>query len=453
MDQLTLFLIGLLVGIALTVAAAAAWRFALRRGSGNTTAADGSAASPGLTTVPTEHFIEVSKRAVAAEAQAAELRAQVHQLLDHQQHITERERLAMADESRVLQTLAPVRETLRTMHEKVAQLERERAGQYSALAQQMNQAQINGDQLRATTESLASALRNNSIRGVWGETQLRNVVEAAGLTQRVDFDVQTSIRSDAGTGRPDMTVRLPGGKSIAVDAKVPYNAYIEASSIPATATGDEAARRTALLAQHVKAVRGHIDALAAKSYWSGLDASPEFVIAFIPNESLLAAALEADPALLDYSFSKRVALASPVNLWAVLKTVAYTWQQDVLTDDAKRLFDLGKELYQRLSVLSEHSDKLRKAIESTVNSYNQFASSLETRVLVTARKLDALDESKVIGTPSLVDTVPRHLTATEFSAEPGLAHPERLATSRSAEQEEWLTTRLAAPEPTDPPQI
>jgi len=261
---------------------------------------------------------------------------------------------------------------------------------------------------------------------VWGETQLRNVVQAAGLIERVDFDVQHSITSDAGAGRPDMVIHLPGGKNIAVDAKVPFTAYLEASQISVTATGEEGARREALLKQHVKVLRGHIDTLASKAYWQGLDASPELVIAFIPSESLVSSALEADPAIMDYAFNKRVALASPVTLWSVLKTVAFSWQQDVLTDQAKTLFDLSKELYSRLATLSEHADKLRRSIDTTVNSYNQFANSLETRVLVTARKLNALDESKVIGTATTIESAPKQLTAVEMELEaldelPGVA--------------------------------
>jgi DNA recombination protein RmuC len=240
-------------------------------------------------------------------------------------------------------------------------------------------------------------------------------VESAGLLNRVDFTLQSSISAESGTRRPDLIVNLPGGKSIAVDAKVPYNDYIEASAIPATATGEQEARRTALLAAHAKKVRAHVDALAGKSYWTGLDTSPEFTIAFIPNESLLAAALATDPGLLEHAFSKRIALASPVSFWAVIKTVAFTWQQDVLTEDAKRLFDLGRELYARLSTLSDHADALRSSIERTVTSYNKFASSLEQRVLVTARRLDSLDESRVIGEPRLIESTPRHLTQSEFA--------------------------------------
>jgi len=360
----------------------------------------------------------------AIQATAAGLREQVrihqeqYRELVNRQESEQRERGERDRvESKVLQALTPVQETLRTMHQKVADLEAQRSLQHGELSQQLRSATESEERLRATAESLASALRNNATRGVWGETQLRNVVESAGLTNRVDFNLQSSISSDAGAGRPDMVVRLPGGKSIAVDAKVPYNAYLDASQIPATATGEEEARRKSLLAQHAKQVRSHVDSLSSKSYWRGLDASPEFTIAFIPSESLLAAALEQDAGLLDYAFSKRIALASPVNLWAVLKTVAFTWQQDVLTEDAKRLFDLGKELYSRLGTLADHAEKLRRAIDNTVTSYNQFASSLESRVLVTARKLDALDESKVIGTPGHIDQQPRQLTAVELEFE------------------------------------
>ena len=179
----------------------------------------------------------------------------------------------------------------------------------------------------------------------------------------------------------------------------------------------EGARRKELITRHVRAVRSHIDALAKKTYWEGLDASPEFVIAFIPSESLLSSALEADPALLDYAFGKRVALASPVNLWAVLKTVAFTWQQQAVSDEAKKLFDLGNTLYQRIGTLAGHAEGLRKAIERTVDSYNKFANSLESRVLVTARQFPGIDETKIslLTAPAAVHEQPRRLTAPEVT--------------------------------------
>jgi len=305
-------------------------------------------------------------------------------------------------EQLVLRALAPVQETLQSMQHKVDELERERQTQYGSLAEQLRRAHESDEALRATTESLAGALRSNATRGVWGETQLRRVVESAGLTRYVDFDTQASLTSDVGDGRPDMIVRLPGEKALAVDAKVPLDAYLEASAIPVTAQGEDAyleasaipvtaqgeaaARRAQLLQKHVKAVRAHIDALAGKRYWTGLPSSPEFVVCFIPSESLLAAALEEDASLLDYAFTRRVALASPVNLWAVLKTVAYTWTQQDVSTEARRLFDLGNELYQRLGGLAAHTDELRRAIERTVDSYNRLAGSLESRVLVSARR-------------------------------------------------------------------
>lgn len=340
---------------------------------------------------------------LAAQEQLRELQEQLRSVAERERH-----------DARILQTLSPVAETLRTMQSAVTRLENERAHQFGAITEQLEGQRLAGERLRSTAESLASAMRSNSTRGVWGETQLRNVVEAAGLTQRVDFDVQFGLESESGRGRADMVVRLPGGKAIAVDAKVPFDAYLEASAIPAGSSAEEEARRRTLLLAHVKAVRGHVDALAGRSYWSGLPASPEFVIAFIPSEPLLASALEADPSLLEYAFRKRVALASPVTLWAVLKTVAFTWQQDVLTDDAKKLFDLGRTLYQRLATLADHADGLRRSLEKTVDSYNSFAASLEGRVLVTARQLDALDESRVIGTAGAIASTPRRLTAVEF---------------------------------------
>lgn len=379
----------------------------------------------------------LARGAARAVRETADLRAQlaasdaahrgVQAQLDHQ-HSLYRELASQARhdqaareererrEQSVLRALAPVQETLAAMHHKVDELERDRHTQFGTLAEQLRRAHESDEALRATTESLAGALRSGATRGVWGETQLRRVVEAAGLTHHVDFDVQASITSDAGAGRPDMVIRLPGDKAIAVDAKVPLDAYLEASAIPFTAQGPEAARRTALLGKHVKAVRSHVDALARKTYWAGLSSSPEFVVCFVPSESLLAAALEADPSLLDYAFSKRVALASPVNLWAVLKTVAFTWTQQDVSQEARTLFELGNQLYERLGSLASHADDLRRAIERTVDSYNRFAGSLETRVLVSARKFPGIDATKLdaVSEPAPIEKSPRRLTAPEM---------------------------------------
>lgn len=372
-----------------------------------------------------QHLVQASLRAelAAAEAAAAGLREQLELEARRHREALEQQRLDQAErsererrESAVLQALSPVRETLATMQRKVSELEQQRNEQYGSIAEQLKRAQLSDAELRATTESLASALRNNSTRGVWGETQLRRVVEAAGLIKHVDFGEQHQVATDQGRGRPDLVVYLPGGKFIPLDSKVPLEHYLEASAIPETAIGEEGARRKSLVEKHVKAMRSHIDALGKKGYWQGLE-SPEFVIAFIPNESLLSAALEADAGLLNYAFERRVALASPVNLFAVLKTIDYAWQQQAVSDEAKKLFDLGNTLYQRIGVLAGHADSLRKAIERTVDSYNKFASSLESRVLVTARQFPGINETKLslVAEPTPIHESPRRLSSPELT--------------------------------------
>jgi len=351
------------------------------------------------------------RRAVGSE-DAVALRAQLEMLQGHYLELQGKRE----NEAKILQTLQPVSDRLTEMQRTVADLEKQRSEQHGQISQQLRAALESDELLRGTAEQLASALRSNSTRGVWGEVQLRRVVEAAGLIERVDFDVQAHITSDSGIGKPDMVIHLPGGKNIAVDAKVPFAAYLEASQISPTATGEEAARRESLLKNHVAAVRAHVDALGKKSYWEGLAASPELVICFIPSEALISSAIEADPALMDYAFSKKVALASPVTLWSVLKTVAFSWQQDVLTEDAAKLFVVGRELLQRLGGMAKHIDTLGRSITSTVKGYNAFVGSLESRVLPSARKLTDLGESADLEAEiPAIETMPRELSAPELT--------------------------------------
>jgi DNA recombination protein RmuC len=348
-------------------------------------------------------------------------RLQYRETAERHRQDAEKRGAAEQAESKVLQQLAPVAAQLKDMQQKVIDLEAQRHKQHGELDAQIKVTRETAEKSKLAAETLAAAMSNNATRGVWGETQLRTLVESAGLLRRVDFTTQESIDAESGARRPDMVVHLPGGKHMAIDAKVPYAAFID-SNRPDLAD----AQRTQLLAQHAKAVRLHVDALSGKRYWTGLEASPEFTIAFIPNESILNSALDADPALMDYAFGKGVLLATPVNLWAVLKTVAFTWQQDVLTENAQELFDLGNELYARLAKLSEHVSKLGRSIESTVATYNQFVGSLEGRVLVTARKFDRLDEAKVLGEVTQIDSSPKRLTADEFAAleQAGVDRPE-----------------------------
>lgn len=321
-------------------------------------------------------------------------------------------------DSSVLQALAPVAEKLNHMQSQVSVLERDRVEQFGQLAQQLKDAKRADEQLLSTTQSLSSALQSNSVRGRWGEVQLRRVVEAAGMIPYVDFAEQVHNTSTQSNTRPDMVIKLPGTKEMVVDAKVPLSAYLQAHEIPAATAGEsEQARRKTLLAQHAKAVKAHVDALAAKKYWEGCSNSPELVVCFIPVESFLAAALDADPELLEYSFRKNVALVSPVSLLAMLKAVAFSWRQDVLTENAKELFELSRQLYDRLGTMGEHVSKLGNSLKSSVERYNSFVGTLESRVFPTARKINAIDpasfsESGVKATP--LETTPRLLGAPEL---------------------------------------
>lgn len=329
---------------------------------------------------------------------------------------TESER-QLREQSKVLSALAPVQKNLDALQEKVSQIEEGRKREMGALGEQLKGLGEQQARLDRETSSLSAALRNNKVRGAWGEAQLRNIVESAGLLEHVDFDTQVVVTdADGHTQRPDMVIHMPGGKTIPIDAKVPYADYQRACEIPDTASQEELARKADLLRAHAKAVREHVKALGDKAYWNAFSDAPDFVIAFIPNESLLQAALETDPTLMDDAFARKVALTSPITLWAVLKSVAYAWQQQSLTDDAKMLFDLSRELYERFAVLGERATKLGTAITRTVGAYNAFASSLESRVLVTARKLQRVDQGKVIESVEIIPSEKadiRELTAPE----------------------------------------
>lgn len=322
-------------------------------------------------------------------------------------------------ESKLLEAIAPVRFHLEQMQQVVTRLEKDRTEQFGTIQEQLKNAIDSDAALRKQTQALSQALSSNNIRGVWGETQLRKLVELAGLIKHADFSEQASFSTDAGSGRADMVINLPGGKSLAIDSKVPFNSYQEASTISDLSSGEELARRNRLIEEHVKAVKAHVDALSSKSYWSGLSASPDFVIAFVPSESLLSAALDADAGLLEYAFKKNVALASPVSLFSVLKTINYIWRQNVDETQVRTMIKLGKELYDRVGKLAEHADKLGRSITATVKDYNIFVSSLESRVLVTARKLNDLDENTLstehIVTPAELEAAAQPLTASELT--------------------------------------
>lgn len=362
-----------------------------------------------------------SQLAQAQQAERMRVERERERAAEESERRRDEEERKLQEQGKVLSALAPVQKNLDALQEKVSQIEEGRKREMGALGEQLKGLGEQQARLDKETSSLSAALRNNKVRGAWGEAQLRNIVESAGLLEHVDFDTQVVVTDSEGRAqRPDMIIHMPGGKTIPIDSKAPYADYQRACEIPDTASPEELERKDELLRAHAKAVREHVKTLGNKAYWNAFPDAPDFVIAFIPNESLLQAALETDPTLMDDAFAQKVALTSPITLWAVLKSVAYAWQQQSLTDDAKMLFDLSRELYERFAVLGERATKLGNSITKTVSAYNAFAASLESRVLVTARKLQRVDQSKVIESVNMIAPEKadiRELTAPETSEE------------------------------------
>jgi DNA recombination protein RmuC len=303
--------------------------------------------------------------------------------------------------------VGPLQETLARVEAQLRASDEARTRSHAALAEQVSIAQQTSEHLRAQTQALVTALRRPEARGRWGELQLRRVVELAGMSARCDFDEQVVVAGpDGGMQRPDMVVRLAGGKNIVVDSKVSLAAYLEA------AESDDEAVRVARMDAHARHLREHVDRLAGKAYWAALSPSPEFVILFIPGEAFLAPALESDPGLLEYALGRKVHIATPTTLVTMLRTAQYAWQQEALSENARAVFDLGRELYDRLAGLGKHVDHLGRELTKAVSAYNQTVGSLESRVLVSARRLNDLG---VVG-GDLIAPVPVEETARVLSA-------------------------------------
>jgi DNA recombination protein RmuC len=308
----------------------------------------------------------------------------------------------------------PLSKSLEKVRAEVTAAEKARAEGASALSEHLRQlAAVNAD-LRQGTSDLITALRSSQTRGAWGELQLKRVVEAAGMLERVDFDVQVQVTASGGEQlRPDMVVRLAGGKSVVVDAKVAFLGYLEAQQ-----TDDPRVREERLDA-HVRHVRKHVDDLASKKYWDQFDHTPEFVVMFVPAEAFLSAALERQPDLMEYAARKNVILASPAIMLGLLRTVAFAWRQEALAENAQEVLKVGRDLYSRLVTMTTHITKMGRSLESSTKAYNSMIGSLERNVLTSARRmveLHVVDEKDRIDEVRGLQEVPRPITRPELLA-------------------------------------
>ncbi|WP_326563145.1 DNA recombination protein RmuC [Micromonospora sp. NBC_01796] len=310
----------------------------------------------------------------------------------------------------VARAVAPLHETLRRYESQVNELERDRVDAYAELREQVRSMGAVSGELRTETKQLVAALRAPQVRGRWGEHQLRRIVEAAGLLEHCDFAEQVTSTVEDRVVRPDLVVRLHGGRSVVVDAKAPFEAYLTALE-----ARDERGR-DAHLDNHARHLRAHVDALSAKAYWSAFAQTPEFVVLFVPADPFLDVALQRDPTLLEHAFTRNIVLATPATLVALLRTVAYAWRQEALARNAVAVHTLARELYGRLSTLGEHVAKLGSSLGGAVTAYNRAVGSLESRVLVSARKLADLGVSgEDLPAPAQVELTTRQLQAPELT--------------------------------------
>jgi DNA recombination protein RmuC len=318
----------------------------------------------------------------------------------------------------VEQLVAPLKEQLGRVDSQLTRLDQERRESRGRLESQLRTLTETGERLRTETGALVTALRKPNARGQWGQMQLRNVVELAGMVRHCDFVEQSSVAGDETTLRPDLIVSLPGGKKVVVDAKAPLQGVLDAYQ-----ARDEAERQQHLR-DHARLLRKHVKTLAEKQYWAGLDTTPDFVVMFLPGEHLYGAALEADPSLIEDAMARHVLIATPTTLLAMLRAVGYGWQQERVAESAQAISELGRELHGRLAKLSGLLSTLGSRLNSTVRAYNETVGSYEARVLPGARRFadhGAVADGRELPAVEHVTTSARHVNAAELTLELGIA--------------------------------
>src|SRR3954447_24682252 len=399
--------VGILIGLLL--GAAAAWAVARARNAAETSTLRVELEHERARTAEKVALLESAERDFAARFDALAAEA----LRKNNESFLELASTKLGQKEQAVEHLvAPLKESLHKVDGKLHELEVARKGAYSTLAEQVRQLTETQKELRSETGNLVSALRDRpNVRGRWGEIQLRRVVEMAGMVEHCDFETQAHVATEDGRLRPDLVVKLPGSKTVVVDAKFAGQAYLESLS----ARDDD--ERAAKLRDHARQMRDHVAKLSAKSYWTQFDSAPEFVVLFVPGETFLSAALEQDPSLIEEGVNQQVILATPTTLIALLRAVAYGWRQETIAESAKAISELGRELYGRLATLTDHFAKVGRGLETAVRSYNETVGSLETRVLPSARKFrdQGISPASELTELPAVDRSVRTITAPELT--------------------------------------